>query len=138
MKVVPLILTHYYICIYILSVKATLLIYYRRYNCYCHKLHSVHVSCAYLVTLISVDLQQLKRKSDGINMVGTACTCTQYLSSTVYCVIEIHINNTPDATYTHTVLLQCYKVARFVTLQQRNVNTVLHCYNFSVCPQNRT
>ena len=106
-----------YICI---TVKTTLLIYYRRYNCYCHMLHSVHVSCAYLVTLISVDLQQLKRKSDGINMVGTACTCTQYLSSTVYCVIEIHINNTPDATYTHTVLLQCYKVARFVTLQQRS------------------
>ena len=61
-------LTHYYIYI---TAKTALLIYYRIYNCYCHMLHSVcHVSCAYLVTLISVDLQQLKRKSDGINIDG--------------------------------------------------------------------
>ena len=75
-------LTHY--CIYI-TVKATLLIYYRRYNCYCHMLHSVcRVSCGYLVTLISVDLQELKRKSDGISRWYRHCAFTQYFNSTVY------------------------------------------------------
>ena len=47
-------LTHYYICIYI-SVKATLLIYYRRYNCYCHMFHSVCHVCHVLSGHIDIN-----------------------------------------------------------------------------------